>query len=494
MNILVLNTLDEYIRTSSLSDAQDIRSFLRLFKDPDSPCVYNDLIGTPGYQEQITPKVYSRLVDQEKGSVLRTEISKVRKEGDYYQEGGNWHRRIAVNKYVMSIDASVYVSEAGGVLFDSDKLYPEHPDFSLILDMEYDPEEDRMLIAGIRSRDRMPSLPLDSGKFTVIVRPDNEYADYLYSNDRKVEFNDFNQALVDEESLSVNDDDVVLSYKTIASSDLYDVKIPVFKKYHVRLKPRFGMTAGDAFHFTFEPSGVSFESSSGAKEAGLDFGFSLAKMNRRSRLLLYLGAGMSWSDVDMSAGSFSYRYGSAVPVSYEISEVTEAYAYQDYVFPVYFELENSLGSRFSLSFDVGAKFYLNRSSEVVSPFHVEGAFSRVGGASGSFSENFESFIAPASYGKNPYDLSVFAGVNLEVRLVSSLYLFASGGFEYGGIGLPAFNSSNEPFCMSGSGASSASILPVVYAGGKHLAYHSFVNCVSFNRQAVWVSGGLKIKL
>ena len=63
MNILLLNTLDEYSRTCSLSDRDDVRDFLRLFADPEKVCVYNDLLGTVGYQDQVTPNSYTALVN-----------------------------------------------------------------------------------------------------------------------------------------------------------------------------------------------------------------------------------------------------------------------------------------------------------------------------------------------------------------------------------------------------------------------------------------------
>ena len=492
MNVLILNTLDEYIRTSSLSDRQDILAFTHLFENEDSLCVYNDLMGTSTYQDLISPRDYSKLVDSESGSLLRTEISRIRKDGAYYREGGLWHRKITLNKYVMLIDASVYVGSAGGVLFDSDKLYPDQSDFTLVLDMVYHPDEDVVRIAGIQAQQRKPSHPIDKA-FSVVTRPESEYADYLYFGDKKLIFNDFGQAIVDADLLTVSDDDVVLKFNKLASSSQYDVLVPVFKKYHFRLKPRFSSTLSGAFHFTHAPDNVNFKASSGATEAGLDLGVSLGKMSRRSRMILYAGAAMSWSKVEMSAGSFDYQYGSATPLSYEISSVTEGYSYRDFVFPLYLEMENSLGTWGAISIDLGAKAYISQSAEILTPFHVDGRFTRSGESAVGLSQDFDRFIATASYGKNPYDFSVFGQLGLDVHLISSLYAFAAGGYEYGLV-VPAFTSSNTPFCRTSTGTSQSNILPVVYAGGKHLAYHSFVDCISFNRQAIWFSAGLKIKL
>ena len=491
MNMLILNTLDEYIRTSSLSDNQDVFAFIRLFENGEDECVYNDLMGTPGYQDLVSPTAYTKLVNLENGSLLRTEISRIRKDGGFYQEGELWHRRIILNKYIMLIDASVYTGKSGGVLFDSDKLYPDHSDFTLVLDMVYHPDEDVVRIAGIQAQQRRPSNPVDKS-FAVLMRPDTDYADYLYVGDSKVVFNDFDQAIVDMDQLAVNDNDVVLKFNKLASSSQYDVLMPVFKKYHIRLKPRFSTTISGAFHFTTEPENVDFNASSGATEAGLDIGISLGKFSRSSRMILYAGAAMSWSKVEMSAGSFNYRYGSAVPLSYEISSVLEGYSYRDFVFPLYLEYENSLGTWGALSIDLGAKAYLSQSATVSTPFHFEGSFSRAGDAPVSISQDFDRFIAAASYGKTPYDFSVFGQIGLDVRLVSSLYAFIAGGYEYGVV-VPAFTSSNMPFYRAAVG-NLPSILPVVYAGGRQLAYHSFVDCVSFNRQAIWLSAGLKIKL
>ena len=193
----------------------------------------------------------------------------------------------------------------------------------------------------------------------------------------------------------------------------------------------------------------------------------------------------------METGEFSYRYGTVSPIAYSIRKASEAYAFQEFVFPLYFEWESSLGSRLALSLDFGGKFYLNRNNTVSAPFHVDGSVSVAGAAATSFSTDFDRFIAPASYGKEPYDISAFANLEVDVRLIPAFYLFVSGGYEYGI--LPAFKSSETPFYRAPSGAGSA-ILPVVYAGGKHFAYHSFADCITFKRQAVWLSAGLKIKL
>ncbi len=491
MNILILNTLDEYIRTSSLSDRDDVRDFEHLFLDPDSPCIYNDIPGTPGYQGVVSPRQYAALVDYTRGSVLRADISQVRKSGDFYREGGVWHRKVTVRKYVMLIDASVYTSSYGGVLFDSDHLYDADRDFHLVLDFVFDAETDRMRIASVQSSERRPSRPVDNDAFTVVVRPDNVYADHLYSGNTPLKFNEFGQAVVENGTLKVDDDDVVLRYNTLGSSSLYTVVEPVFKKYHFRIKPRFSMTMNDAFSFSAVPENVDFVSASKAMEAGLDLGFSMSKMGRSSRLLLYLGAALSRSSVSMETGEFSYRYGTVSPIAYSIRKASEAYAFQEFVFPLYFEWESSLGSRLALSLDFGGKFYLNRNNTVSAPFHVDGSVSVAGAAATSFSTDFDRFIAPASYGKEPYDISAFANLEVDVRLIPAFYLFVSGGYEYGI--LPAFKSSETPFYRAPSGAGSA-ILPVVYAGGKHFAYHSFADCITFKRQAVWLSAGLKIKL
>ena len=491
MNIRLLNTLDEYSRTCSLSDKDDIRVFLRLFEDPDRACLYNDILGTTGFQNQLSPRAYSDLLDPDTGNVLRTEISRIRKMGDYFQEAGSWHRRVSLHKYLMLIDASVYSGPEGGILFDSDLLYGSDPGFSLVLDLVYDADSDRMLIASIELQERKPSIPLDQSSFTVVLRPDNVYAEHLLTNGMPLTFNEFGQAIVENGSLNTDDDDVVLRFNTMGSSSLYTVLEPVFKKYHFRFKPHYSMTLKDAFRFTTQPSSVPFAATSKAMEAGLDLGFVMGRPSLRSRILLYLGAAYSSSLVDMSAGPFEYRYGVASPIHYSIQSVKESLQFREIAFPAYFELEASLGSRIGLAFDVGGKFYLNQRCEVAAPFHADGSVSVAGGSASPFSADFDRFVAPASYGKEPYDISVFGRAEVDVRIISGLYLTVSGGYEYGVT--PAFRSSNTPF-FSESGANGAAILPIVYAGGKNLAYHSFADCISFKRQAIWLSGGLKIKL
>ena len=116
MNRLMLSTLDDYARTGSFSSSEDIRDFLSLFEDVESTCVFNDTLGTPGFKQMTTPVSYTRSIRSDKGSMLSFEIRNVRKRGDFYQEGGKWHRRISLGKEILYIDSSVYSGEAGGDL------------------------------------------------------------------------------------------------------------------------------------------------------------------------------------------------------------------------------------------------------------------------------------------------------------------------------------------------------------------------------------------
>jgi len=491
MNRLMLSTLDDYARTGSFSSSDDIRDFLSLFEDIDSPCVFNDILGAPGFKQMTTPTTYTRAISTEEGGMLSFDISKVRKEGNFYLDGGKWHRRITFNKDILYIDSSVYTGEAGGVFFDTKQTYPgEGGCIHLVMDLVYDPEQDLCLISSIRPAGEIPASALDASRFTVVVRPETQVEGEVLHNGRPLNYNEYGQTFLENRELSFSND--VYAVKTVVEgvSDYYDVLHLQFRKlHHFRFKPRYSMTmGGKAFSMDNAPESVNFSSSSKATEMGLDVGF-LFLSGKHARTGLYSGAAYSSSRLEMTAGNFSYDF---LPGrTYQITSVEEAYSYTDIMVPLYLESEFSLGRWVNLSLDLGAKFYIAQDTKVQTPYHVVGT---VAGSSLDLNGDRNGFLDPGYYGKNPYDLSFFANLEVDVRAYYKfLYVFVSGGYEYGIPALlPAYSPETVKTYFLPSGTSP--VFPVVYGGGKDLLFRSFSQSISFHRQSIWLSFGLKIKL
>ena len=491
MNRRMLGTLDDYARTASLASPEDIRAFLDLFENIEEPCLFNDILGVPGYRTMVSPAAYTRSFDSEAGNILSFELSKVRKQGDYYLESGRWHRRITFDKSILFIDSSVYTGETGGVFFDTKQIYPEqNGSLRLTLDMVYDPQQDRCLITQIVPDGQVPASALDGHSFTVVVRPENEVEGEVLHKASPLVYNEYGQTFLDSRELSFSNDVYAVRPVVEATSDRYDVlRLQYRKLHHFRLKPRYSMTLGQAFAFTDVPeANVNFSPSSKAMEAGLDVGF-LFMRGKRARTGLYSGAAYSSSSLEMTGGPFSYEFMEGR--NYQISSVTEAYTYTDVMIPLYLESEIRLGNWVNLSLDFGGKFYLAQNTRILTPYQVTGT---VNGGNLSLNGEQSGFLDPGYYGKNPYDLSFFANLELDVCVLKNLlYVFAAGGYEYGLQALlPAYQPEEIKSYYMPTGSSP--VFPVVYGGGKDLLFRSFSQSISFHRQSIWLSFGLKIKL
>ena len=191
----------------------------------------------------------------------------------------------------------------------------------------------------------------------------------------------------------------------------------------------------------------------------------------------------------MTGGGLSYEFMTDRP--YRINSIEEGYSYTDIMIPLYLESEIRLGNWVNLSLDLGAKFYIAQNTQVLTPYQVTGT---AGGSSFSLNGEQNGFLDPGYYGKNPYDLSFFANLELDVCVVKNLlFVFAAAGYEYGVPSLlPVFQPEEVKTFYSPSGSSP--VFPVMYGGGKDLLFRSFAQSIALHRQSIWLSFGLKIKL
>jgi hypothetical protein len=210
---------------------------------------------------------------------------------------------------------------------------------------------------------------------------------------------------------------------------------------------------------------------------------------KKARTGLYSGAAYSSSGLNMSAGAFNYEF---MPGrNYSISTVEEGYSYTDIMVPLYLETEIPLGQWVNVSLDLGAKFYIAQDTKADTPYRISG---EVNNAHFDLDGFQKGFLDPGYYGKNPYDLSFFANLELDICVLKKiLYLFASAGYEYGLQSLlPAF--SQEEIKVYYNSNMSSPVFPVVYGGGENLLFRSLSQSIAFHRQSIWLSFGLKIKL
>lgn len=490
INALMLSTLSEYQLLAPMVSYSDRLALVRLFEHAASPSVFCDIAGTPTYQSMVTPKEYVELVDTDGGSFLSINMSRIRKKGDFVLVDGKWHRHVTMEKELLYIDASTYKGGAGGVFFDAATLYGDRrTPFQLDFDLVYDPAEDRCLISSITAPGSRPSSVLDNGFVYVVLNPNDEVFDHLNYNGGALSYNEYGQTMItDLNALSFDSDDYKLLINTEASSSVYDVLSLGFKRlHHYRIKPHYDMTLGNAFYPGSYPDKVNFAHSSKASEVRLDLGL-LFVTRPKSHFGLYVGAGYSQSQICLEASDFEYDF---MPgVTYSIGKASETLGFTDIVFPLYLEKEWKIGSRLHTTFDFGAKLYLNIDNQMLEAYTVSGIQNNRDFLLDSRETGFHQ---PQSFAKEPLDVSLFAGLSLDARIIGPVYGFLSLGYEFG---LPFFMPAYKPETLTEYYAPDLMnpIFPVEYTVGNDQLYRSMVGSVDFTRRSLWLSVGLNFKL
>ena len=484
INLALLGVLDEYDRTASFSEPNDKRDFLKLFADPDAPCIYNDIMGSSDFQESISPRQYVGSVPDNGSAILKTVISKVRKKGDVYFEDGLLHRKVSFSKYIMIIDTAVYTLGDGGILFDSAQNFDQDPDFQLVADFVYDPSKKTCFISSIEPEIKKADSPLDDNAFSVVLRSSSpKYDKQLSSRGEALVFNEFNQALAYRDDLDIDNYGLRAKVSENANGSNYNVLDVKVTPIVMRTKFYGDYVTGNSFDV--QSTNAKITGTSKGFRAGVDLGLQFP-LTGKWGFGFYGGAGFVSNTISFSADDISYSLDYVSPARTYKYSCSETVDLKDIVFPAYLENEIYLARFFTLVIDTGARFYLNQST-VLSPFTVVG---NIGGVSYTDSnpKTFSSFSDPANYTREPFDITAFARLEADFCLAKKLlYLYLAYDYEWGI--KPSYESSRPFFSQSGN------VYPIYYSPGldADIAFRSLIGSVTYLRKAGSVSAGLKIK-
>lgn len=485
-NLAILSAIDEYERSSSLIEDEDARVFLGLFENQDSCVVYNDILGTPHFQEMISPYDYVQSIRSNDNVILRTEMKDVQKQEDAYYKDGRLHRKIGFSKYVLTIDASVYSEGEGGVFFDSTQYFDDAPDFSILVDFAFDSQNGNCFIAGIEAAEQKEHSPLDEDQFTVIVGSEDKFEKYdkkLVTGSNPVEFNEYNQTVAYYNDVDVDSQDVYAETIEVASGDNYNVVKIKYHPMYFRMKLYGNLASGSAYKVKSMDNGVV--STSDAMEFGLDLGFEKS-VGSKWRMGLYTGIAFSKSSFEMEYKGINYSIKTHLFQTREYSfDAKEKASISDITIPVYWENEFDLSKRLVLDLDLGIKTYLSNST-YFEPLFIDGTIN--GEPYHEQISTFNDKKVIEYYDRDMVDFSLFGRCELDLCLVKRLlYLYASYSYEYG---LKPIYSSDKVFF---SGPNKIYPIQYSYLLRKDVAVRPIMSSMSFQRNASWLSAGLKFK-
>ena len=507
INSKILSIIDEYEHYATVYDYNAEYAFKNLFVQESVPVVC-DLIGFPSYLSQIPLSDYVKYVS-EVSSTISMEIKDVKK-GEMHYSGGRWRIPVSFKKSVSYIDSNGYA-------FSINDFYSRELDMSMMI--SYDPDNDICLIESISGNiDSGKEFP--KGRFFIVNKSiENDipvryhrYLSELKISGAKLNYNEFEQAIIPQGVPTVDDIDVLVSLDTLSSGFNYDVVGFKFDRRKGRMKIRYGMAPFGAYNVTTSPQ---ITAKSNAMEVGVDFGITWS-VGRSGKMGFYGGIGLSLSKIALSLGTpieYSYTYSvfddnsqlfKDLTADFNIASASEALKFLDILVPAYFEIEHRLGDHMLLSWNLGIKAYYNFRTKYV-PYNVSGKLSISdeidGGFDYNFNQSFTKFILPSSYKRSPLDISAMANLGLDVNLSKKkFYLMVKCGYEYGLT--KSYTATGEKYCDSFN-----RVYPLIYApdsdyfyggygyaGENITAMHSLIGNTSYHRQAIWLEIGLKLKM
>lgn len=508
MNLRLHEAILKYERNSNLYSANSQYEFLELFESPSTP-VYCDLMGMIARSQQMEVGEYVRVLSNMQ--IVESKIKQVKKGESVYKDN-EWITNVTFEKTLDYLDNN-------GVWFSSEEYYGE--DFHINVEFAYNPEEDRCYIKGIQGS-MSPGKKHLPNKFWVIEKQDGKNRDKLLVKSpntsstgksgaayEPVKYNTYNQAFIDYEARNVvcrNDNEHISIKKTRnkhikATAENYELVNLQFKTTNWRVKPRFAFAVGGIYKVS---SAVTFtEQKSSASEFGVDFGYTFS-LGRSTQFGLFAGVALQKSKISFALNGMTYSYtvhkydpdnGSnfneedmSVDIVryYNGLSATEGIDYNNLVLPAYIAFDHKFGKALAFTWSVGAKFYFNQATNV-QPYTITGSVTQ-NGVSSSINQEFNQFLYPSYY--NPDNsISLVGGAGFNINLFrSALFLSIKANYEFG---LGNVHSSDENYLYDRY----SSMYPLIYSteSNKDIATRSFMDCVSFKRQAIWFEGGLMLK-
>lgn len=484
INMRLLTLIEQYEINASLYDEANRYAFMQLFENEDTP-VYSDMLDYAA-GKSVSVSEYVKVLGERYN--ISTHIMNV-SHNDYVFEDNQWTTVVKFNK-------SLTYNDINGILFSSSEYYKSN--YVISMKCVYNKERDCCYITAINGHIDSEQEPLQN-RYVVINHSDDKI-EKLYVNGHPLEFNSFDQAFAPVGAIRPWNDDIRLAADTIATTNQYEFVNLKFRISHWRTKLHFSYALGTVFKVTSQMD-LNTTASSGF-EAGVDFGYNIP-LSRSSSMGLYLGAAYSSSKISFGLNDVAYSYqtmdssGHLYTRHYEFSEITEELSYTDISIPVYINFDHKLFKNLYLNWNIGVKLYFN--GEVnITPYHLSGRVygdyngnivsSQTSDALGDVSGNYDTFLFPNSYNRSLYDLSLQGGIGLSYNLFKrSIFLFAEYKYEYG---LTDVHKSEEKYLFA-----NGNNYPMVYSSrlNANVATRSFMDCVSYKRQAMWIDFGIMFK-
>lgn len=491
MNAMALETIEELELASSLQDKATRYRFKRLFSS-DKAEVFCDQYSSPQFLKKISVSSYIDYfaANNENADISFHDIKKIH----VVKKGNTW-------LYVVSLQKRYSYTDANEVLFPV--LEDKTPSFDLKITLVLDETLSECKIEKIECTNPQDFSPLNNGYVVAKndIKKDAQRDEEIQQKGKPLVFNSFNQAYVQNLDFTHPDGDMDIIPEEIEETETYKLVQLRYRMRHGRIRLRNEITPA-VYHIT--TNSQLNKASSIAYTLGIDIGgaFTLSKI---AKMGIYSGLAYSYSQLHLEVLNMNYSYpltnegGDVYYRCYDLSKASQGARFHDLMVPLYFNFDFSLGEKriVYLTVDVGAKAYFNTVAKV-NPFHIEGdVYGMIGGKRiddaalnfGTLSGDYNQFITPVSFNRNPVDCSVFGSVGVDVNIYKNfLFLEAKAGYEFGVT--QTYQSQQSVFYDDKNG-----MYPMVYSHSlkQDVVVRPLADCLSFRRQAFTINIGLMIK-
>lgn len=482
MNLRLLETITRYEEYSNFSEEHMLYSFQDLFSSSDAK-VWCDYIAALNFGEKMSASEYAKY-SSNTISVKFVEVRNLRKS-DYRNNRGKYIVTVEFDKCIE------YEDELHTYFTTTDEIFGG--DYHIVMELEFNKMEDRFYILSIDGRANENSK-FPPGDFYVIEKK-NVRDDDLMFNGAPIKFNPFNEYICSSGSAlpEIFDDDVVTNVLTVANAARYRKLHYSYKETRLRL--RAGLSFAPVFAYKVK-SQIPFSlQKSSAYEGSVDFGYAWSA-DRKSKIALYIGLGLSYSQLNLGVQDITYGYALSddklVTYNrlYQLDNVSEGLSFIDLMIPLYVSYEASFGKWLGLTVDAGFKLYLNTSTKV-RPYSVTGNVSSIYSGEtiiSDFTRKIDQYMTPVSYMRNSYDAAVFGKVGCDAKVLRGKYIFIKVGYVHGLT--QSYRSNMNQWCNPSEG-----VYPFVYSfkSQSDIAVRSFADCVSYRRSALTFDIGFRMK-
>uniref|UniRef100_UPI0040575BF8 hypothetical protein n=1 Tax=Alistipes sp. TaxID=1872444 RepID=UPI0040575BF8 len=512
LNFKALSTIEQYEMSQHLRDSDSEYIFENIFQSKDQ-LVFCDLVDYKSCKN-IPLSEYMKAIKRR--SSIFMEIGNLKRSQPIYKRG-RWVLPVSFTKSVSYIDKH-------GLDFSTKNYYKS--DYIISMELAWDKSADRCYIAHVSGGLQNSNVSPLPDHFIVVKKTDGDskhsrkdakFDEKLRYGKEPLKF-DFNEkyAILSDPTKKVTswNYDVHIKADTLDKMDAYDLIRYKYNTNHMRVKLRGAVAVGNVFNTKIcGNSNISVKSK--GYETGVDIGAAFFA-GRSSQIGFYTGAACTYTSINMiyTDASLNNKYqlvgkiqqdtypdskAKTTTKDYNIVKAEEALRFTDITIPVYINFEHYLHKSLVLTWNLGAKMYINGQTEYCPLVITE---------NNDQSTTINRFLSPTSYARDLLDFSVIGGIALNVNLYKNLfYTYAKFSYEYGLHSLfnseynfryrkslinnvTNSNSSLEEFCDSDK-----KIYPVVYDGTKkeYVANRSMLNSVYFDRATMWVEFGFMFK-